>query len=111
MPRTMTKPKTTRSKTGLISGPVLPKLKRRRSPEQAARIATKRYLLELVQALETRRAELGLSRSAIARQLGVAQPMISRLFSGQIENVELKTMIRVADALDADLELSIRPRA
>ena len=94
-----------------ISGPVLAGLKRRRSRKQAARIATKRHLLEFVQMLETRRAELGLSRSAIARQLGVTQPTISRLFSGQVQNIELKTMVRVAEVLDSDLKLVITPRA
>ncbi|MCY4510849.1 MAG: helix-turn-helix domain-containing protein [Acidobacteria bacterium] len=93
-----------------ISGPVLPRLQKRRSPEQAARISTKRHLLEFVQMLETRRAELGLSRSAIARQLGVTQPTISRLFSGHVQNIELKTMVRVAEVLDADLKLVIKPR-
>ena len=75
-----------------ISGPVLPNLRQCRSPEQAARIATKRRLLEFIQTLETRRAELGISRSAIARELGVTQPMISRLFSGHVQNIELRTM-------------------
>ncbi len=32
-----------------ISGSVLPGLQRRRSPEQAARVVTKRHLLEFVQ--------------------------------------------------------------
>ena len=93
-----------------ISEPVLPVLRRRRSAEQAARIATKRHLLEFVQALETRRAELDISRSAIARELGVTQPTISRLFSGHVQNIELRTMVRVAEVLDSDLELVIRPR-
>lgn len=96
--------------SAIISGPVLPALQRRRSPEHAARIATKRYLLEFVQMLEARRADLGISRSAIARALGVTQPTISRLFSGQVQNIELRTMVRVAEVLNADLELVIRPR-
>ena len=100
-----------RAQEPAISEPVLPTLRRRRrSAEQAARIATKRYLLEFVQALETRRAELDISRSAIARELGVTQPTISRLFSGHVQNIELRTMVRVAEVLDADLELVIRPR-
>ena len=93
-----------------ISRPVLPDLQRRRSPEHAARIATKRHLLEFVQMLETRRAELGLSRSAIAKKLGVTQPTISRLFAGRVQNIELKTMVRVAEVLDSDLKLVIEPR-
>ena len=93
-----------------ISEPVLPALRRRRSQEKAARIATKRSLLEFIQTLETRRAELGISRSAIARALDVTQPMISRLFSGHVQNIELRTMVRVAEVLDSDLELVIRPR-
>ena len=93
-----------------ISGPVLPSLRQRRSPEHAARIETKRRLLEFIQTLEMRRAELGISRSAIARELGVTQPTISRLFSGHVQNIELRTMVRVAEVLDSDLELVIRPR-
>jgi transcriptional regulator with XRE-family HTH domain len=89
---------------------VLPALRQRRSPEHAARIATKRRLFEFIQMLETRRAELGISRSAIARELGVTQPTISRLFSGHVQNIELRTMVRVAEVLDSDLELVIRPR-
>ena len=114
MPRTATKaisPEEPAGGAATISGPVLRGLKRRRSPKQAARIATKRHLLEFVQMLETRRAELGLSRSAIARQLGVTQPTISRLFSGHVQNIELKTMVRVAEVLDSDLKLVIKPRA
>ena len=57
-----------------------------------------------------RRAELGISRSAIARELGVTQPTISRLFSGHVQNLELRTMVRVAEVLNSDLELVIRPR-
>ena len=60
--------------------------------------------------LEVRRAELGISRSAIARELGVTQPTISRLFSGQVQNIELRTMVRVAEVLDSDLELALKPR-
>lgn len=45
----------------IISGPVLPVLRRRRTPEHAARIATKRRALELVQMLEARGGELGIS--------------------------------------------------
>lgn len=98
------------ARTTTISGPVLPTLRQRRSPEQAARIATKRRLFEFIQTLETRRAELGISRSAIARELGVTQPMISRLFSGHVQNIELRTMVRVAEVLNSDLELVLRPR-
>ena len=105
-----TSPEAPVGRTTTISRRVLPDLQRRRSREQAARIATKRHLLEFVQVLETRRAELGFSRSAIARQLGVTQPTISRLFSGQVQNIELKTMVRVAEVLDSDLKLVITPR-
>lgn len=96
--------------TRIISGSVLPALRKRRSPEQAARIATKRRLLEFIQMLETRRAQLGVSRSAIARELGVTQPTVSRLFSGHVQNLELRTMVRVAEVLDSDLELVLKPR-
>ena len=96
--------------TTTISGSVLPALRKRRSPEQAARIATKRRLLEFIQMLETRRAQLGVSRSAIARELGVTQPTVSRLFSGHVQNLELRTMVRVAEVLDSDLELVLKPR-
>ena len=40
----------------------------------------------------------------------MTQPTISRLFSGHVQNIELRTMVRVAEVLDSDLELVIRPR-
>ena len=40
----------------------------------------------------------------------MTQPTIYWLFSGQVQNVELRTMVRVAEVLNADLEPAIRPR-
>ena len=101
--------KTTRA--GQITGNLLPKLRRRRSSEQAARVAAKQHMYDLVQSLEARRAELGITRAAVARELGVAQPMISKIFSGRIKNIQLLTLLRVAEVLDSDVELELRPRA
>ena len=52
--------------------------------------------------LETRRAELGISRSAVARQLGVTQPTISRLFSGP-ECPPVDTVARIFELRGAGL--------
>ena len=54
-PANAARPEKPAARVTTISGPVLPGLQRRRSPEQAARIVTKRHVLEFVQMLSRAR--------------------------------------------------------
>jgi len=56
------------------------------------------------------RSELNLSQVQLAKLVGTRQPAISRLERGD-GNITISTLRRVADALDADLDISLKPRS
>ncbi|ACX52463.1 transcriptional regulator, XRE family [Ammonifex degensii KC4] len=64
-----------------------------------------RLLAELVR----RRLEKGLTQEELARRIGTRQSAIARLESGRTSPT-LRMLKKVADALDADLEVRLRPR-
>lgn len=57
-----------------------------------------------------RRRELGLSQAELARMTGTTQSAIARLESGQ-RPPRIDTLLRIAEALDAELVVELRPRA
>ena len=63
-----------------------------------------------IAALRKRR---GLSQASLAKRSGVSQPMIAQIESGKLNNLTLRTLVRTAAALDANLESTwcrVRPR-
>ncbi|MEO7189942.1 MAG: XRE family transcriptional regulator [Vicinamibacterales bacterium] len=54
------------------------------------------------------RVSRGLSQTQLAAQLGITQSAIAQLEAAQPKNVELRTLVRVATALGAQVEVSIR---
>ena len=50
-----------------------------------------------------------LRRSELAERLGTSRAYITKLLDGQ-ENMTLKTIVRVATALDLKVDLKLRPR-
>jgi predicted transcriptional regulator len=65
---------------------------------------------EMIQSLIKRRNQLRMSQSQLARTVGTRQPAISRLERGDFNNVTLSTLIKVAHALDLDLDISLKAR-
>ena len=65
---------------------------------------------EMIQSLIKRRNQLRISQSQLARTVGTRQPAISRLERGEFNNVTLSTLIKVAHALDLDLDISLKAR-
>ena len=65
---------------------------------------------EMVRRLIKRRNQLRMSQSQLARAVGTRQPAISRLERGEFNNITLSTLIKVADALDLDLDISLKAR-
>ncbi len=63
----------------------------------------------LLRQIIARRNELKLSQMQLAKRVGTEQSAISRLESG-CANVSVKTWYKVAKALDADLEISLKVR-
>jgi predicted XRE-type DNA-binding protein len=65
---------------------------------------------EMIQSLIRRRNQLRMSQSQLARTVGTKQPAISRLERGEFNNITLSTLIKVAHALDLDLDISLKAR-
>jgi len=55
------------------------------------------------------RESRGLSQAQLARRVGVTRSAIAQLESAQPDNIELRTLARVASALGAHVDVSIRP--
>jgi len=70
---------------------------------------THKILLETTARLYERMKEKKLNFSKLAKKLGVSRARISALFSCE-HNVNLKTLVAVADALDCDLEIKLVPK-
>lgn len=62
---------------------------------------------------ELRRAMLakGMTGAAIARALGVKPPLVSRWLSSNYHDHSLETIRRIADVLDMEVEVKLKPRA
>jgi transcriptional regulator with XRE-family HTH domain len=61
----------------------------------------------MIRALISRRNELRLSQTQLARLIGMQQPAISRLEGGGL-NTTVETLFKVADALSLDVEFKPR---
>lgn len=65
---------------------------------------------EIIQSLIKRRNQLRISQSQLARTVGTRQPAISRLERGEFNNITLSTLIKVAHALDLNLDISLKAK-
>ena len=63
----------------------------------------------LIREILSRRSELNLSQMQLAKLVRTQQPAISRLERGDA-NITINTLRRIADALDADLDISLKAR-
>jgi ribosome-binding protein aMBF1 (putative translation factor) len=88
-----------RSKT--LSDPVA----RERYERKVKSIIAVRRMLQLIDA---ERERAGLSKSALARKIGVSPATVRRLFTSPTSNPTLKTIVDLFIALD--LEIEVRPR-
>jgi predicted XRE-type DNA-binding protein len=66
--------------------------------------------LQVQQDLIALREERGLSQRQLARMLGVRQPVIAKMESGKAKNLELRTLVRAATALGAQVKIAIRKK-
>ena len=61
--------------------------------------------MRLEQDLVALRKARGLSQSQLAKMLHVSQPRIAKIESGDVNNMELKTLVRYAAALGARVKI------
>ena len=81
-----------------------------RDPEIRKEYESLKPKYEIIQSLIKRRNQLRISQSQLAKTVGTKQPAISRLERGEFNNVTLSTLIKVAHALDLDLDISLKTR-
>lgn len=55
------------------------------------------------------REKLGLTQTEFARRMGVSQPFIAKIENDEATNLSLETLVKMADALNAEVEINIRP--
>jgi transcriptional regulator with XRE-family HTH domain len=55
-----------------------------------------------------RRKDLGITQEELAQKAGVPQSSVARLESGE-HNINIKTLILIAEALDTKLEIRLSP--
>ena len=79
------------------------------SPAFQAKVEEELAAINVAQDLVALRESRGLSQTQLADRLGVTQSAIAQLESAQPKNVELRTLVRVAAALGAHVDVSIRP--
>jgi len=80
------------------------------SPAFQAQVEEELAAINVAQDLVALRESRGLSQAQLADRLGITQSAIAQLESAQPKNVELRTLVRVATALGAHVDVSIRPR-
>ena len=76
----------------------------------AERVEAELARLRVEQDLVALRERQGISQRQLARMVGVSQPVIARIESGRARNLELRTLVRIASALDSELRITIRRR-
>ena len=80
------------------------------SPAFLAQVEEELAAISVAQDLVALRQSRGLSQAQLADRLGITQSAIAQLESAQPKNVELRTLVRVAAALGAQVDVSIRLR-
>jgi predicted transcriptional regulator len=68
------------------------------------------FFSQIADRVAERRREIGLSQLELARLTGTTQSAIARLESGQ-RPPRIDTLLRIADALDAELVVELKPRS
>lgn len=76
----------------------------------AARVDADLTRLRVEQDLIVLREDQGLSQRDLARRVGVSQPVIARIEAGTVQNLQLRTLLKIASALDGQVDITIRPR-
>ena len=64
---------------------------------------------KLIREFLSRRNELEITQVQLAKKIGTKQTAISRLENGY-SNITMSSIWKIADALDLDLDISVKPR-
>lgn len=83
---------------------------RSRDPRFRAEVERMLNEMRVRQDLIALREARGLSQAQVARMLGVTQPLIARIESGGVKNLELRTLARLAAVLGGSLKIRVEAR-
>ena len=83
---------------------------RSRDPRFKAEVERILNEMRIRQDLIALREAKGLSQAQVAKMLGVSQPLVARIESGAVKNLELRTLARLVAALGGSLKIRIEPR-
>lgn len=61
------------------------------------------------EAIAARMDELGVNRAELARKMGVSGPRVTQVLAGS-DNLTLKTIVAVANALEAKVQFGLAPK-
>jgi len=64
----------------------------------------------ILDSLRTSREHQGITLTELADRLGMDKGNLSRILNEPDQNPTLDTLLRIADALDVDIDLTVRPR-
>lgn len=65
-------------------------------------------MIKLTEEMLTRMEELNITRTQLAKKLGVNKSMITKWLSGE-ENPTLRSLVKIASVLDCDVDISFPP--
>ncbi|MDD5216839.1 MAG: XRE family transcriptional regulator [Candidatus Omnitrophica bacterium] len=73
------------------------------------RIAAGVERLRVITQIVELREKLSLSQAELAKRIGVSQPFIAKLENDEASNLSLKTLIKIVEALNGEVEIRIKP--
>lgn len=80
-----------------------------KDPDLAARVEKRLAEMRIEQDLIALREQRGLTQAQLARLLGISQPAVAKM-EAQGGNLEIRTLARAAEVLEADLEIRLVAR-
>jgi len=65
--------------------------------------------LKIIRQIIDRREALGLTQAAMAQRMGVSQAFVAKIENDEMANLGLETLVKLANALNGEIEIRIRP--
>ena len=55
------------------------------------------------------RQTLGITQAELGKRIGATQPFIAKIENDTASNLSLETLVKIVEALNGEMEISIRP--
>jgi len=77
-------------------------------PKRKMEIEEEGFILDLIEELSVRMQEKKMSRADLARAMGTSRSWVTQLFKGRYENMTVRTLYKLATALDHKVKVTIK---